>query len=103
MIKRFENWLRLIFSTEFAPLKADLVTVEARLRSEINATITQRLDELSARTSTNVAEAIVRLQQTVDSEVQQTKNTIDQTLNHYRASQAQCDADELLRHPRHKR
>ena len=103
MIKRLEIWLRLIIRTELAPMKADLVTLEARYRAEINTNLTQRLDELCARTSTNVAEAIVRLQQNVESKVQQMKNTVDQELNHHRASKAQHDADELLRHPGHKR
>jgi hypothetical protein len=103
MIKRIENWLRLIFN-------AEVVTLEARLNSEIQrglavigTTLTKRVDELSARTATNVAEAVVRLQQNVDSEVQKMKNTVDQELNHCRASKAQHDADELLRHPRYKR
>ena len=69
MFKRLENWLRLIVVTEFAPLKADLVTLEARLCSEIETKLTQRLGELCARTSTDVAEAIVRLQQNVESKV----------------------------------
>jgi hypothetical protein len=107
MIKRIEAWLRRLIGTE---LDADLVVIEGRLSQQlalglatIEDRLTQRLNELNAQTTNNVADAIVRLQQHVESEVQQMKCDVDAELNHYRASQAQRDADEMLRHPRHKR
>lgn len=107
MLKTIENWFRRIFGTE---LEADLVVIDGRLSEQltrglaaIEDRLTQRLNELSTHTTNNVADAIVRLQQHVDSEVQQMKHAVDHELNHHRASKAQRDADELLRHPRHKK
>jgi len=106
MLKRIETWLRRIFGTEFAPLKSDLVTLEARLCAEINkrlavieAGLAQQLNDLTAQAVTNFAAKIAEAQRRLDHKILETQNL----LNHCRIDEEVRKADELLIHPKLKR
>src|ERR1700723_47135 len=104
MIKRIENWLRNIFADE---IETGLVALEGRISVEIRKGLAvienkmaQQVAEAVSQTTTNLAEAVAGIQRSIDAELKKTKNTIDQELNHYHATQEQRTADDLLRHPR---
>jgi hypothetical protein len=106
MIKRLENWLRLIFRSEVAPFQTELAAIESRLGAEINkrlavieAGLAQQLDSLTAQAVATFAANVAEAQRELEHKILETQNL----LTHCKASEDQVKADHQLRHPRHKR